>query len=84
MVPPRLPRPDLLVTLTGGLEIAGAIGLLIPALSRWAAAGLALLMIGMFPANVSAARRQVAQGDPLGQRTFFQAGYVGAATLVVL
>ncbi|QKW53815.1 DoxX family protein [Streptomyces buecherae] len=84
MVPPRLPRPDLLVTLTGGLEIAGAIGLLVPTLSRWAAAGLVLLMIGMFPANVSAARRQVAQGDPLGRRTVFQAVYVGAATLVAL
>ncbi|WEV24028.1 DoxX family protein [Streptomyces sp. 71268] len=79
-----VPRPDLLVTLTGGLEIAGAIGLLVPALSRWAAAGLALLMIALFPANVSAARRQVAQGDPLGRRTLFQAVYVGAATLVAL
>ncbi len=75
----------MLVALTGGLEIAGVIGLLVPALSRWVAAGLALLMIGMFPANVSAVRRQATQGDPLGRRTvFFQAVYVGAATLVAL
>ncbi|MFE6779954.1 DoxX family protein [Streptomyces sp. NPDC057702] len=84
MVPPRLPRPDLLVSLTGGLEVAGAVGLLIPALASWAASGLALLMVGMFAANVSAARRHVAQGDPLGRRTALQALYIAAATLVAL
>lgn len=56
MVPPALPVPAQLVSLTGVLELAGAVGLLLPAWSRWAAAGLALLLIGMFPANVHAAR----------------------------
>ncbi|MBB5937175.1 DoxX family protein [Streptomyces zagrosensis] len=84
MVPPRLPRPDLLVTVTGALELLGAIGLLIPGLVSWAAVGLALLMVGMFPANVSAARRQVAQGDPLGWRTVLQLVYIAAAVLVAL
>jgi uncharacterized membrane protein len=30
MVPPALPAPGLLVSLTGALELAGAIGLLLP------------------------------------------------------
>ncbi len=59
MVPPRLPRPDLLVTVTGVLELVGAVGLLVPATARLAAAGLGLLMLAMFPANVSAARRRL-------------------------
>ena len=57
MVPPRLPRPDLVVTATGVLEILGAIGLVIPATSRLAAASLAVLLVALFPANVYAARR---------------------------
>ncbi|MEV0173194.1 DoxX family membrane protein [Streptomyces sp. NPDC050803] len=83
MVPPTLPRPGLLVTLTGILEIAGAIGLLIPATARLAAACLIALMIAMFPANVSAARRHTAQGDPLGPRTALQLVFIGAAVLVI-
>src|SRR5215467_7030753 len=51
MVPPRLPRPDLLVFLTGVLELAGAAGLLIAATRWWAACGLILLMGAMLPAN---------------------------------
>lgn len=30
----------------GGLELSGALGLLLPRLSRWAALGLSLLMVG--------------------------------------
>src|SRR5262245_26443772 len=55
MVPPWLPAPALLVTATGVLEILGAVGLLVPQTARLAAAGLALLMVAMFPANVHAA-----------------------------
>ncbi|MFF0448895.1 DoxX family protein [Streptomyces sp. NPDC004609] len=83
MVPPNLPRPDLLVSLTGVLELAGAIGLLIPVTAPWAAGGLILLLIAMFPANVSAARRGVAQGDPLGPRTALQAVFIVAAALTI-
>jgi uncharacterized membrane protein len=64
MVPPRLPQPAALVTLTGALELGGAIGLFVPAVSRWAAIGLALLLVAMFPANIHAAR----SGVPLGGR----------------
>lgn len=56
MVPPGLPRPDLLVTVTGILECAGAVGLLIPPLARPAATGLILLLVALFPANLYAAR----------------------------
>lgn len=59
MVPPSLPRPDLLVFLTGLAEFAGAVGLLIPSTTRSAAAGLIVLLVAMLPANISAARRGV-------------------------
>jgi uncharacterized membrane protein len=55
MVPPRFPNPAALVTATGIAEFAGAIGLLIPGLARWAAYGLILLLFVMFPANAHAA-----------------------------
>lgn len=32
--------------LTGALELAGAVGLLVPATHLWAAAGLAIIMVG--------------------------------------
>src|SRR6516225_6512550 len=59
MVPPSLPRPDVLVFVTGVAELAGAAGLLYPPTRFWAACGLIMLLLAMFPANVSAARRSV-------------------------
>jgi uncharacterized membrane protein len=59
MVPPALPRPDVLVTLTGIAEGAAALLLLVPATRALAAYGLILLFVAMLPANVSAARRQL-------------------------
>ncbi|MFI9641958.1 DoxX family protein [Micromonospora sp. NPDC051925] len=86
MVPPRLPHPGMLVTATGVLELAGAVGLLIPATARPVAAGLALLMVAMFPANVSAARRGLTLAGrpvtPLGPRTVLQIVFVGAALTI--
>ncbi|GEB50201.1 MauE/DoxX family redox-associated membrane protein [Streptomyces cacaoi] len=84
MVPPRMPRPGLLVSVTGVLELAGAAGLLIPATQRAAALCLTLLMLALFPANISAARRRVAQGDPLGPRSLFQLLYISAAVLTLV
>jgi uncharacterized membrane protein len=60
MVPPALPMPGVLVTITGVLELAGAAGLASPSWSRWAAIALAALLIAMFPANIHAARAEVA------------------------
>ncbi|MEU8181824.1 DoxX family membrane protein [Micromonospora sp. NPDC049044] len=86
MVPPGLPRPDLLVTVTGALELVGAVGLLIPATARLAAAGLGLLMLAMFPANVSAARRRLTLAGrpvtPLAQRTVLQLVFVATAAVI--
>jgi uncharacterized membrane protein len=56
MVPAQLPQPGLLVTVTGVLELTGAVGLLIPATAMAAALCLAVLMIVLFPANVHLAR----------------------------
>jgi uncharacterized membrane protein len=55
MVPDILPYPELLVTITGVLELLGAIGLLWPSMARYAGVGLAVLLVAMFPANVFAA-----------------------------
>ncbi|MDT0400071.1 DoxX family protein, partial [Streptomyces edwardsiae] len=56
IVPPALPAPAALVTVTGVLELAGAAGLLYPPTRVAAAVCLFLLMLAMFPANVYAAR----------------------------
>jgi uncharacterized membrane protein len=56
IVPPRLPAPGLLVTITGILELLGAAGLLLPTTRVAAALCLLALMLAMFPANVYAAR----------------------------
>ncbi|GAB3851083.1 hypothetical protein GCM10029963_38320 [Micromonospora andamanensis] len=88
MVPPRLPRPELLVTVTGVLELAGSVGLLVPATARWAAVGLALLLLAMFPANISAARRRLTLAGrpvtPLGIRTVLQVVFLAAAVAVAV
>ncbi|MBP1962705.1 DoxX family protein [Paenibacillus aceris] len=62
MVPQFFPRPDLIVTVTGCLEIAGAIGILFPATSRVASICLMVLLVAMFPANVHAARSKLTIG----------------------
>ena len=56
IVPPRLPAPALLVTVTGVLELLGAAGLLLPVTRVAAAVCLLALMLAMFPANIYAAR----------------------------
>ena len=86
MVPPRLPRPDLIVAATGVLEVAGAIGLWVPPFERTAAVCLALLLIAVFPANVRAARAGLRIGDrpatPLVPRTIEQVVYVACCLAV--
>ena len=59
MVPPALPRPELLVTFTGVLEILGAIGLFVPITARAACICLALLLVALFPANIHAAHKHL-------------------------
>jgi uncharacterized membrane protein len=55
IIPPFFPYHAQLVLGSGALELAGAVGLLIPAFARGASVCLALLMIAIFPANVYAA-----------------------------
>lgn len=76
MVPPSFSDPELIVTLTGIAEIAGAVGLLIPRVAPWAATGLAILLVAMFPANIHAANAELTIGGapatPLVPRLLMQ------------
>ena len=87
IVPPRLPAPALLVTITGVLELLGAFGLLIPATRVAAAVCLFLLMLAMFPANVYAARMPnppKSMTSRLSVRTAEEAVYLAAAVVVAV
>lgn len=88
MVPPTFPRPDLIVTATGALELLGAVGLLLPMTARLAAACLAVLLLAMFPANVHAARHGLSIGGQpataLAPRTLLQIIFISALVLVAL
>jgi uncharacterized membrane protein len=59
MIPSQLPAGLWTIYLAGVFEIAGAIGLLIPATRRIAGICLVLLLIAMFPANVNAALQDI-------------------------
>ena len=88
MVPPTFPRPDLMVTITGVLEVIGVIGLLITPLAPYAGAGLALLLVAVFPANVRAATQNLTiarrRATPLMTRTLIQAVFLTATLAVAL
>lgn len=85
MVPPAMPNPGLLVTITGLAELAGAGGLLLRPTAPWAAGGLTALLIGLFPANVYAALNGIttSPADALVPRTLIQLVFL-AATVAVL
>lgn len=59
IIPPSFPGRPQLVLLTGVLEFAGVLGLLLPAFARAASVCLAVFMIAIFPANVYAAGQTV-------------------------
>ena len=88
MVPPALPYPELLVTLTGVLELLAAAGLLHRRTTPWAAGGLTLLLVAMFPANVHAALAGLMfngeAATALLPRTLMQLVFVAATVVVVL
>ena len=62
MVPPSVPRPDLMVTFTGICEILGAVGLLVPRTRRIAAVALIVFLVAVLPANIHAAQAGVTIG----------------------
>lgn len=82
MVPNAFPRPDLIVSATGVLEILGAVGLLIPPIAPVAAVCLAMLLISLFPANIRAAREGLTIGGrpatALPLRTLLQLMFIAA------
>jgi uncharacterized membrane protein len=86
MVPPELPAPELLVTVTGVLELAGAAGLLWSRTAPWAAGGLSALLVALFPANVHKALSgpEVALDDQLVPRTALQVVFLAATLAVVV
>ena len=87
IVPPRLPAPGLLVTITGVLELLGAAGLLYPPTRVAAAVCLFVLMLVMFPANVYAARMPnppKSMTSRLDVRTAEEIVFLGAAVMVGL
>ncbi|MBP2217121.1 DoxX family membrane protein [Arthrobacter sp. CAN_C5] len=88
LVPPALPNPALLVTVTGVLELLGAAGLLHRRTAPWAAGGLALLLVAIFPANVYAALAELmvngAPATALLPRTLIQLVFIAATIAVVL
>ncbi|OLZ51917.1 DoxX family protein [Amycolatopsis keratiniphila] len=86
MVPPALPAPGLLVTVTGVLELAGAAGVLWSRTAPWASAGLTLLLLGMFPANVYKALHGPVTStmDELVPRSLMQVVFLAATVSLVV
>ncbi len=76
MVPPMMPNPAFLVSLTGVCEFLGAIGLIVPRTRRVAAVALILLLFAVLPANIYAASSGVtfrgAPPDSLMPRVLLQ------------
>ncbi len=52
IMPPYLPAHQFLVALSGGIEILLGTLLFVPSLRTWAAWGIILLLIAVFPANL--------------------------------
>ncbi|MFN7104267.1 MAG: DoxX family protein [Pseudorhizobium sp.] len=52
ITPSWVPEPEAVVMVTGLCEIAGAIGLLVPNVRKYAGVGLALYAVCVFPANI--------------------------------
>jgi uncharacterized membrane protein len=81
MVPGPLSGNLGIIYLTGALQIAGAVGLLIPRTRRLAGLCLVVLLVAMFPGNVYAAVNEVPfRGEPptpLWLRTPIQLFFIG-------
>jgi len=87
IVPPRLRAAGVLVTVTGVLELIGAVGLLYPPTRVAAAVCLFVLMLAMFPANVYASRMPIppkSMTTRLDVRTVEQVVFLGAAVVIGL
>ncbi|TDB84183.1 hypothetical protein E1264_25520 [Actinomadura sp. KC216] len=86
MVPPFVPFPLAMVYLTGVLELLIAVGLVVTR-TRWsAAAGLAVMLPLLLPANIYAALNDIplngAEATPLWLRIPQQAAYIAIAVWI--
>lgn len=68
IVPSMLPAPGAIVAISGIAEIAGGVGVLVPATRRAAAWGLVVLLVAVFPANLYVAWDHVPLPGIMGQR----------------
>jgi uncharacterized membrane protein len=68
MMPRALPWPLALVYISGVAEMAGGLGLILPATRRWAAWGLVVLFVAIFPANLNMAVNHLPLHLPLGDK----------------
>jgi uncharacterized membrane protein len=67
ITPDWVPFPHFIIAFTGVAEIAGAVGLLIPQLRKYAGIGLALYALCVWPANFNHAINGISfGGDALG------------------
>jgi uncharacterized membrane protein len=86
MVPPAFPAPEVLVTVTGILEILGAAGLAFHPTAHAASVCLAILLLALFPANAHAARHHLTIGGrpvpPLVPRLLLQGVFLACLIAV--
>lgn len=52
IMPPAIPKPNLVIALSGAAEILGGVGILIPAVRPVARWGIFALLVAVFPANI--------------------------------
>jgi uncharacterized membrane protein len=62
IMPPWLPGAMMLVYVSGVMEMAGAVGVLIEPVRRFAGLGLIALLIAVFPANVQMLQNAMMNG----------------------
>ncbi len=62
IMPPYVPWHVAMVRISGGFEILGGLGLLIPKMRRAAALGLVALLVAVFPANYYMATNPIDAG----------------------
>ncbi len=89
MIPPalRIVSPRALVAVTGVCELAGGIGLLVPATRVAAAVCLIVFLVAVFPANAFAAgktERFGAFATPLVPRALLQVVLIGLCVVCAL
>ena len=83
VTPPWVPWPRAMVFFTGLCEVAGAIGLVVPALQRATGIALVAFFVAVLPANIHAARAKVTlrgrPPTPLWLRVPMQILFIGLA-----